>query len=305
MSSWLRSNQTLEPGGIAIIGFPTHVGVVRNGGRPGAAHGPAAIRAAFSRLTPDAMDPSAFSSVLDKSLDLGNIRSAGGSPGASSGLADEDPLLQSQRALGVVVRRVLRAGGVPVILGGGHETAFGHYLGLQEVFDDVTLLNWDAHADVRSTNRGLGHSGSPFRQAIEFDPSKKPRYVVGGLSRHSVASEHLEFVRAHGQAFFRDEIDADCVRDVYASLASPTQMSFDMDAVRAADAPGVSAPSIGGFSTEEWLEIAYAGGRNRNVKSVDVVEVNPAFDIDGRTARLAALTLWHFIRGLARREVHD
>ena len=79
----------------------------------------------------------------------------------------------------------------------------------------------------------------------------------------------------------------------------PTLASFDLDAVDAA--PGVSAPGVGGLPLGVWFRAAEACGRSPHVRSVDVVELNPAFDVDGRSAEIAALTVWHVLRGIALR----
>lgn len=80
-------------------------------------------------------------------------------------------------------------------------------------------------------------------------------------------------------------------------------VSFDLDAVDQAYAPGVSAPATGGLDVDVWLHAAFEAGCNPEVASMDVVELNPRFDPDGRTARLAALTVWTFLRGLSERDV--
>lgn len=271
----LSQSDSLAEGGVAIIGFPVDVGVRRNGGRPGAAGGPAAFRAAFARLTP--------LPFIERSIDLGDVNS--------------DALEAAQDALAQVVEAVLRAGGVPLVIGGGHETAFGHFLGCLAASGSLDVLNWDAHADVRPLIDGRGHSGSPFRQMIEHDAGT--RYIVAGLLEHAVADEHVRYVRASGgKTFFRGET---APAKVYGLLDRPTMVSFDLDAVDGAWAPGVSAPAVGGLSVDEWLRAAHLAGTNEFVRSADIVELNPAFDLDGQTARLAALTAWTFIRGLAGR----
>jgi formiminoglutamase len=78
-------------------------------------------------------------------------------------------------------------------------------------------------------------------------------------------------------------------------------VSFDLDAVSQAEAPGVSAPNPGGLSSDLWLKAAFEAGRSPAVTSADIVELNPRFDPDGQTARLAALTVWWLLRGRAER----
>jgi len=263
--------------------------VRRNRGRPGAATAPAEIRRWLARLTPDARAGQRFVELLEHTQDLGDVP-------VSSDLEGD------QQRLGERVAELLEQGTFPIVLGGGHETAYGHFLGYVAAGRKVSLLNWDAHPDVRPLREGRGHSGSPFRQAWEH-PSRLCRgYCVAGLLPQSVAAAHFGYVEDRGGAVvWRADLTAARVRRLYTDLRGPTLASFDIDAVDQSQAPGVSAPAIGGMSAELWLEAAYRAGRSRRVTSCDVVETNPAHDRDGQTARLAALTVWHVLRGLAER----
>jgi formiminoglutamase len=185
------------------------------------------------------------------------------------------------------------------VLGGGHETSYGHFLGYTG--QGVEIINWDAHADVRELKDGKAHSGSPFRQAIEDPSGGCRRYTVAGLQPHLVAEAHLEFVKQHGTAVWREEVVPETIEALYRGGSSPMLASFDLDAVDQAEAPGVSAPNVAGLSSELWLWAAYHAGRCGAVTSADVVELNPQVDRDGQTARLAALTVWQILRGRAER----
>ena len=270
-----------------ILGFPSDEGVRRNGGRVGAADGPAAIRNVLYRMAPDArMDR--FEDLISRTSDLGDLQISG-------------DVERDQRNLGDVLAPHLERGAFAIVLGGGHETSYGHFLGYVPAHRQVEILNWDAHADVRELVEGKAHSGSPFRQAIE-DPSHAcRRYSVAGLQAHSVARAHLKLVAGQGRAIWADELSTDMVDDLYRSLTTPALVSFDLDAVHQAEAPGVSAPNPSGLRGELWLHAAYAAGRATAVTSADVVELNPRVDRDGQTARLAALTVWWLLRGRADR----
>jgi formiminoglutamase len=270
-----------------LLGFPSDEGVRRNGGRVGAAGGPVAIRNVLYRLTPDARGE-ALEDLLGQTRDLGDLE--------VSGDVESD-----QRALGETLAPHLQRGSFVIVLGGGHETSYGHFLGYVGAGRSVEILNWDAHADVREPVEGKGHSGSPFRQVIEDPSGRCLRYNVAGLEPHLVSRSHLEFVRQHGTAIWRDEVSIETVRKLYPAAGGPLLVSFDLDAVTQAEAPGVSAPNAGGLSGELWYEAAYRAGRSAAVTSIDVVELNPRVDQDGRTARVAALTVWHVLRGRAQR----
>lgn len=267
-----------------LVGFPTDVGVRRNGGRPGAAEGPRAIREFFYRLVADRT----LAGILERTLDLGDVTTT-------------DALDDDQRVLGDVIAPYMLHGSFVIVLGGGHETAFGHYLGHAHSVSPVRILNWDAHTDVRPRVAAGGHSGSPFRQAIEQAGLAPTRYSVAGLQPHAVAAAHEQWVVAHeGRCVRRNEIGIGAIRPLYES-EKPTMVSFDLDAVDQAWAPGVSAPSTGGLTVAEWLAAAEGAGRWPTVRSCDIVELSPPLDRDGQTARLAALTVWHVMLGLARR----
>src|SRR4051812_23618444 len=147
MTAWDGEPSAFRPRRPVVLGFPQDEGVRRNGGRPGAALAPGAIRSWLYRLTAwDAASGTDLSRLCP--LDLGDLRTT-------------TNLEEDQANLGAVVAAVLAAGAVPVVLGGGHETAYGHYLGYAGAKRPVAILNIDAHLDVRPLLHGQGHSGSP------------------------------------------------------------------------------------------------------------------------------------------------
>src|SRR5262245_52579389 len=110
---WDGDPAALRPGRAVLVGFPQDEGVRRNGGRPGAAEAPDAIRHWLYRLTPwDGRTGTNLARLPP--LDLGNLRLRGG-------------LEETQHDLGRVIAALLERGAVPVVLGGGHETAYGHF----------------------------------------------------------------------------------------------------------------------------------------------------------------------------------
>lgn len=281
-----------EPGAkLVIIGFPCETGVLRNGGRGGAAQGPAAIREHFYRLTPDPQRKS-HRRLLARTIDLGDLEV-------------QPDLRAAQQDLADVVSPWLNVGASVAVLGGGHETAYGHFLAYANNKSAVGIVNIDAHADVRELidegGAERGHSGSPFRQAAEHPSGLLNRYDVFGLQRHSLAATHLDYLDAmKGQWAFASDMRYEDVKKAY-NRKQATLATFCLDAVDQSQAPGVSAPATAGLSAQLWLKLAEAAGRSDRVTSMDIVELSPPHDRDGQTARLAAITLWRFSRGLSRR----
>ena len=286
----------IEPGRAVLLGFPIDEGVDRNGGRVGAAGGPDAIRAILHRLTP--ADPSCGLDIRRlPPIDLGNLR-----PLAT--------LEDSQAALASIVGHVLDAGAVPIIMGGGHETAFGHYLGYCNAGIRPSIYNLDAHLDVRPAIGGLGTSGTSFRQAIEHatSPLRPGGYACLGVQPPQTSVEHWNYCHRRGDLLtLADSMRGKCAEFFERSCATlgqfgePIYLSIDADVVSMADVPGVSAPNPAGLAGHELLICARQAGVNPAVKSLDLVEINPVYDIDQRSARWAATMIWQFLIGLAGR----
>lgn len=288
LGHWLAESTLGADTRVALLGFPSDEGVRRNGGRPGAAEGPRALREALYRMTPDAQHPEAYVWLLNRTVDLGDCTVTG-------------DLEADQERLGETVRELLERSVIPVILGGGHETAFGHFLGYVGLGQPVSILNWDAHTDVRPLRDGRAHSGSPFRQALEHASGCCRRYAVAGAHPWRVADAHRTLIEEHGGGVrWLGDLDGARVRLAATETGAPAMASFDLDALD--DNPGVSAPGVGGMPPRLWLHAAEVCGRHRAFSSFDVVELNPAHDAGGRSATLAALTVWHILRGIAARE---
>lgn len=292
---WDGREAALRKGRAVIVGFPQDEGVRRNHGRTGAALAPERIRHWLYRLTTTDLDGDL---AVQRPLDAGNVRIAG-------------TLEESQQALGEVVGGLLAVGAIPVVLGGGHETAFGHFLGYARSGTRCGIINLDAHLDVRPYSDGGGNSGTPFRQAIEH-PSKAlvpGAYVCLGAQPGSVSRAHLEYVEQQGgkvgwdwkvgqtllPRFFWPELHR------LAGLGAKVYVSLDADVVSAAEVPGVSAPNPLGLSGTEVAQCIRHAGLSPEVASFDLVEINPAFDRDEQSCRWAARVVWQFLIGVALR----
>lgn len=293
---WRGDLTLLTPGRAVLVGFPQDEGVRRNGGRPGAAQGPQEIRRWLHLLTLwDGITNSDLRAMPP--LDAGNVRLQG-------------TLEATQESLGEVVAGILAANAVPVVLGGGHETAYGHYLGYVRYGKPLAVINLDAHLDVRPVREGLGNSGTPFRQMLEHPtfPLLGAHYVCLGLQPQATAREHWEYARSKGCVLvWRDECSGSLELRFSQELdrlersRCQTYVSVDADVVDACAVPGVSAPNVNGLSSAELLACARSAGKRKNVSSFEIVEVSPPHDTEHRSARWAALLVWYFLVGLQER----
>ncbi|SEE73879.1 formiminoglutamase [Arthrobacter alpinus] len=264
--------------GIALMGFRSDEGVRRNRGRTGAAEAPAAIRAALTSL-------SAPKALVVR--DLGDVTVVG------------DELEEGQERLGREISDALQAGNLPVVLGGGHETAFGSYLGLAAsgalAGQRLGIINLDAHFDLRADS--IPSSGTPFRQIAELEAAAgRPfTYRVVGISE---ANNTLDLFQTAARLGVEHLLDEDCsasalpaVKDFvdrFLDGVDAVYLTIDLDVLPAHTAPGVSAPAALGVPMEVILAVCRQLSASSKLVHVDVVELNPRFDIDNRTARAAA-----------------
>ncbi|RPI67690.1 MAG: hypothetical protein EHM43_06865 [Ignavibacteriae bacterium] len=281
-----------------FIGVPQHIGVERNNGRPGAEQGPRQIRSALTRSATSAIVDAVHSGHLTL-IDAGDID--------PEGLTLE----QIHDSLHDAVRGLLEMSAFPIILGGGHDTAWPSIRAYETFGEAYGVINIDAHADVRPLKpESRAHSGSPFRQMLDVEGSVliPGGFVEFGLQSHTVAAAHLAYVRDRGMhvemldAIRAEGCDVAWHRALTAAGGSGhLHVSLDMDGFASAYAPGVSAPSADGFTPSEIGVCLREAARRPSMTSFDVVELNPSYDVDGRTAKLAAAMIMQVLAGLADR----
>lgn len=278
----------------ALIGFPEDRGVSLNQGRAGAALGPQEIRRAFYRLM--TQDTAHRSDLREcRLIDLGDI-------------TPTETLEERQTYLGDVVRACLGSQIFPIVLGGGHETAYGHYQGY--VGRIPHLLNIDAHLDVRPLEKGRGHSGSPFRQMMEGEtPLAGSRLTTFGLQGSCNAERDLRYAQGKGVQFvwleeiLRDGVSKAITR-VLTEDQAPLYATFCLDAIRGCEFPATSAAPAEGLTVREALQIVETLAGHPPLSSLDLVEYSPPLDPTGVCAKIAALLLYRFLERRIRPELH-
>lgn len=301
----LTDDRQPEPG-VCLIGLPDDTGVMLNHGRPGSRSGPAAFRAALARLG------SPFDLTSHRDIDV-VVYDAGDILPVTREHGPEDPtriLALTHTRVTDALNRVHELGLMPVCIGGGHDLTFPTVRALaQHGGAPATGINIDAHLDVRMEPG----SGMPFRSLIEDGFLEPTRFVEFGIGRFSTTREHTEWLESQGGTIHDLEsiLDpgADFHRIMRLAFATAFQeqghargfVSFDLDSIDASSAPGVSAPSPFGFLPIHATLLAQEAGRTPAVRHFDIMELNPDFDVDGRTARLAALIFMNFLAGLRER----
>ncbi len=263
-----------------LIGFACDAGVARNKGRVGAKEAPHAIRQAMRNLAA----PEAASGFTD----LGTIA------------VEDDDLETGQSMLSNQIAGALDGLDRLVVLGGGHETAFGSYSGLKQKWPDkrIGIINLDAHLDLRAIGDAGPSSGTPFYQIHALDPDRFDYLCLGIAEEANTAAliaraAKFGVTAIHDHELARDTARAEQEIDAVFARNDLVYLTIDMDVLPHAVAPGVSAPAARGVSlaTIEALVdhvLIHARTRPGALPLADIVEVCPRFDQDGVTARVAA-----------------
>lgn len=280
--------EALQPSGkkVGLLGYACDAGVQRNHGRVGAIAGPDAIRKQLAKMPNHLPDTSHF-------YDVGTIACRDGDMEAT------------QNQLSEVVVQLLEQCTFPLVLGGGHDMAYGHYQGLRTYFGrqaTLGLINFDAHLDLRNNSSG-NTSGTPFYQVAQDSIAQNIpfHYLCLGIrkdanDRHLLQSaadfgvtyvENINFSMSEAQSIVR--ILLDFIRKV-----DHVYVTIDLDGFSSAYAPGVSAPSPMGFSPKIVLESLELILKTKKLVAFDIAEMNPTYDVDDHTARLAA-SLAHYV----------
>jgi len=274
--SMVRRREHFAKCQVVILGCPQDEGVARNRGRVGAKEAPTEIRRAFYRLPM----PGAMGSL--RLFDLGDLRL--------------QPTLEATHALHFeVVRQLLKEGKIVISLGGGNDIAYPDGKAAAKQFGRILAFNIDAHLDLRADPEP--NSGTPYRQLLEEKHLLPELFHEIGIQPLANSSAYLDYAREQRISLHTlGELQERGVDEILRGPLSTAQVKaifwgFDLDSVRASDAPGVSAPSPIGLSAEEICRIGALAGRDARTRLIEISEVNPVFDQDGRTSRLAALIL--------------
>jgi len=275
---------------IVILGCPEDEGVRRNFGRTGAADAPDAIRSQFYRLT--------TFNIKKRIFDLGDVRLG-------------DTLEATHETMTSVVKQILADGKRLIVLGGGNDISYADGRAMAEVFgpDWWIGVNIDAHLDVRIADER--NSGTPYRQLLEEKHLRPDYFYEVGYQTHLASPVYYEYIRSLRVNRIslellrsRAEVDMELKESIRQkfighSASLNTFFGFDLDAVRAADAPGTSRPSPLGLRAGEFIQLVKYAASLANTKIIEFSEVNPKYDIDDRTTKLVAIGMHRFCTGVA------
>ncbi|MDH3755835.1 MAG: agmatinase [Acidimicrobiia bacterium] len=288
IATFMRLPGTTAPAelDIAVCGVPFDIGTSN---RPGARLGPRGIRDESVLLRPYNM---ATRAAPFDSLRIDDIGDVATNP---YNLADSITRIEAR------YDELMAAGVATASMGGDHTIVLPILRAVTKVHGPVGLVHIDAHTDINDTMFGerVAH-GTPFRRATEEGLLDPTRVVQIGVRGTGYAADDFDWSRQQG---FRVVQAEECwhrsltplmaeVRDQVAG--GPVYLSFDIDGLDPAYAPGTGTPEVGGLTTAQALEII-RGCRGLDIVGCDLVEVAPIYDTSGATSLTAANLLYEML----------
>jgi agmatinase len=281
-----------EGNDFAVLGVPFDTGTSY---KPGCRFGPAAIREASTILK-------SYNPVLDvdiferlEGVDLGDVDIV---PGYL-----EESFARIEEGLDAVVG----TGAVPLVMGGDHSITLPELRAVVRRHGPVALLHFDAHSDTGNDFFGKPYNhGTTFHWAMEEGLLLPAQSTQIGIRGPLYARTSLDYARAKGlrviSGWDLHHMGLDAAITIMRGRVrpgTPVFVSFDIDFLDAAYAPGTGTPEIGGFTTHEALKLMLGTCTGQNLVGMDLVEVLPECDHGGITSFAAAGIMHAFVSCLA------
>lgn len=291
----MRLPHVTDPAGldVAIVGVPFDGGTSY---RSGTRHGPREIRSQSSLIR----SYSYFLKVAP--FDVLNVADVGDVDAPPVGIE------KAYEAIERDVGRIVDAGAIPLAVGGDHSISLPLLRAVVKRRGPVNLVQFDAHIDTWDDYFGGKYfHGTPFRRAIEEQLIEPGHFVQVGIRGPMYGEEDFEFHREHGitlvdiEQVKRPGGLEGAVAEMRRVLTGPTYVTYDIDSVDPAFAPGTGTPEVGGLTSHEAQQLV-RGLAGLDIVGCDIVEVAPTFDGPGQiTALLAANLMFEMLCVIARR----
>ena len=275
---------------VAIVGVPFDGGTSY---RPGSRYGPREIRNQSSLIRPYGF----FQKVSP--FDRLNVADAGDIDAAPVSIE------KCYEAVEARIGDIADAGARPIVIGGDHSISLPVLRALAKRHGPVALVQFDAHIDTWDEYFGGKYfHGTPFRRAIEERLVDGRRFVQVGIRGPMFGEHDFDFHREHGITVIdieqvKDRGVAWVVAEIRRIATGPAYMTFDIDGVDPAFAPGTGTPEVGGLTSHEAQRLVRGLGALSLVGG-DIVEVSPLYDGPGQiTAVLASNLMFEFLCAMA------
>ncbi len=271
---------------VAILGIPIDIGT---SWRSGTRFGPRQIRAESNMLRPYNMW------TKENPFDSLNCADIGDIPINTFDLKD------SVLRITEFYENLMKATLIPIAMGGDHTLTLPILRALKKKYGKIGLIHIDAHADINDEMFGekIAH-GTPFRRAYEESLVEPNNVFQIGLRGTGYSAMDFDEARNWGFNIIQaEEIWHKSLLPVGEKINNtlknkPVYLTFDIDSLDPAYAPGTGTPEIGGLTTPQAIELIRSF-KGLNIIGCDLVEVSPPYDLSGNTALTAANLLYEML----------
>lgn len=262
----------LENINLAIIGVLEDRNAPEN---KGAANAPNEVRSFLYQL---------YSGGFDlKMADLGNI---------NAGHSAEDTYFALRSTIDFLIRQNI----VPIILGGTQDLTYAQFLGYKDLEQTINVVAVDSVFDLGNPDEEITNT-SYLGKIILYQPNYLFNYSNIGYQTYLVNQTSLEMMNKLFFDVYRLGHVRDKIEEAEPIIRQADMLSFDMTAIKHADAPANPNASPNGFYAEEACQMMRYAGMNDKLSSLGIYEINPNFDVNGKTSHLAAQMIWCFMEG--------
>jgi guanidinobutyrase len=271
---------------VAVLGIPMDIGT---SWRSGTRFGPKEVRAESAMLRPYNLQTGAAPFDSLQVADIGDLA------------INTFSLNQSLCIIKDSYDAILKYDVVPMAIGGDHSITLPILRAIAKRHGPVALVHIDAHADVNDEMFGEREThGTVFRRAYEEGLIIPAKTYQVGLRGTGYSAEDFSEAEGWGfQHFPAHELWHKSLANLGAEIRRdigdvPTYISYDIDSLDPAYAPGTGTPEIGGLTTPQALELIRSL-RGLNIVGCDLVEVSPPYDLTGNTALTGANLLYEML----------
>lgn len=200
-----------------------------------------------------------------------------------------------------VCETLLRNGVIPLIIGGSHDLDYGQYLAHENMPMRVSLLTVDASLDMQESV-SAAMSERHIHEILVHDPNYLFTFSHLAYQSYLTSSHDLAILeKLYFDAYRLGQVK-ESLEEIEPVIREATMMSFDITAIKMADAPGNANAHPFGLTGEEACQICWYAGLNEKMSSVGFYEYNPLYDRRGQTAEVVATMIWYFIEGFYHRK---
>jgi formiminoglutamase len=224
-----------------------------------------------------------------KIVDLGNLN-----PGHD--------LSETQVRISEVCRMLLESNVLPVLIGGSHDLDYGQYTAYETLDKLVSLLNVDAFLDLDEKKETASNTNH-IHKILLHEPNFLFSYTHLAYQSYLIDPFAVSILeKLYFEAFRIGQMRTN-MQEIEPAIRNADMLSFDITAIRSADAPGNTNAQPFGLTGEEACQICWYAGMNEKLSSIGFYEYYPAFDdVHKKTASVVATMIWYFVEGYYHRK---